>query len=101
MYIGFKMNNIFNLISKHISIFDSFTEVYFFGSVIKNNNELNDLDVLLVYEKYSEEIFEAKNMIESFLKNLLVLDIDLTILSSDELFETKFLEKICIYERMK
>jgi predicted nucleotidyltransferase len=96
------MNKLFKIISDHIDIFNSFTEVYLFGSVIQSNKEPNDVDLLLVYEKYSDEILDAKNMIESFLKNLLVLNIDATILSEQELEQTGFIEKIAFtYKRLK
>ncbi|AOO64227.1 nucleotidyltransferase domain-containing protein [Sulfurospirillum halorespirans] len=96
------MNRIIYLISKHIDIFELFTEVYIFGSVVKNNKFPNDIDLLLVYRIYSEEIEGKKNMIEQFLKNLFELEIDITILSEKELEQTKFLEKLdSVYERIK
>lgn len=94
MSTDYKMKNTVNLLSKHISIFELFTKVYLFGSVIKSNKEPNDIDLLLIYQKYSEDIFGAKNAIESFLNKLFDLGIDITILSEKELEQTGFMEKI-------
>lgn len=102
MSTDYKMNNTVNLLSKHISIFELFTKVYLFGSVIKSNKEPNDIDLLLIYQKYSEDIFDAKNAIESFLNKLFDLGIDITILSEKELEQTGFIEKIAFtYKRLK
>ncbi|MDD4505369.1 MAG: nucleotidyltransferase domain-containing protein [Sulfurospirillaceae bacterium] len=96
------MNKIIYLISTHINIFELFTEVYIFGSVVKNSKFPNDIDLLLVYRSYSEEIEGKKNMIDQFLKSLLQLEIDITVLSEKELEQTNFLEKLdSVYERLK
>lgn len=86
-----------------MSIFDSFIEVYIFGSTLNVDKKYpNDIDLLLVYQKYSETIQDEKNMISSFLEKLFKLHIDITILSEKELEETKFLKKLgSLYERLK
>ncbi len=93
--------NINNVFIENKQIFQSFTDVYIFGSVIKNNSIPNDIDLLLIYDKYSTEIQSGKDYIYSFLEKKLDLFVDLTILSHEELLETKFLEKIGNYERLK
>ena len=90
-----------NVLIENKQIFQSFTDVYIFGSVIKNNSIPNDIDLLLIYDKYSTEIQSGKDYIYSFLGKKLDLFVDLTILSYEELLETKFLEKIGNYERLK
>lgn len=101
MSISFKMNQIINLINRNINIFALFTKVYIFGSVVKNNKPPNDIDLLLVYNEFSHEIEIEKNKIYSILEKMLKLDVDLTILSHEELLQTKFLKKINNYERLK
>lgn len=96
------MNDAFNLITKDINIFELFTEVYIFGSAARNSKFPNDIDLLLVYNKYSDEIQYEKDNIYLFLKNIFKLHIDLTILSKEELAQTRFLEKVgFVHERIK
>ena len=96
------MCKVVNTISKNIDIFDLFTKVYVFGSSLNDDKYQNDVDLLLVYKIYSKEISDEKNSINSFFENLLNLPIDLTVLSDEELKETKFLEKIFPnYKRLK
>ena len=93
--------NISKVLIENKQIFQSFTDVYIFGSVIKNNSIPNDIDLLLVYDKYSTEIQSEKDYIYFFLEKILDLSVDLTTLSQEELLETKFLEKIGNYERLR
>lgn len=96
------MNKIVSAISKHINMFELFTEVYIFGSVITNSKFPNDIDLLLVYDKYSNKIQYEKDNIYLSLEKLFNLHIDLTILSEEELKQTGFLEKVgFVYERLK
>jgi len=95
------MNSMVNLISVHMNIFTLFSKVYIFGSIISNKHP-NDIDLLLIYESYSEIIQTDKNTISIFLEKLSKLPIDITILSEEELTETKFLDKIgSAYIRLK
>ncbi|ARU48582.1 nucleotidyltransferase domain-containing protein [Sulfurospirillum diekertiae] len=96
------MNKIIYLISTHINIFELFTEVYIFGSIVKNSEFPNDIDLLLVYEEYTKEIENEKNIIDEFLATLFKLEIDITLLSEKELMQTNFLEKISFnYQKLK
>lgn len=81
------------LISAHKNIFSEFSKAYLFGSSL-NNECPNDVDILLVYDKYSRDIENKKNAIELFLHNILKLPIDITMLSNQELEQTKFLQKV-------
>lgn len=102
MFTEAKINKAVYLISKHIDIFDLFTEVYIFGSIINSNRHPNDVDLLLVYQRYSKEIQDEQNTISTFLENLFQLPIDITMLSKEELKQTKLLEKLSFkYERLK
>jgi len=88
------MLNIKDLILQHQSIFCFFNKVYLFGSSLDNKKYLNDIDLLLVYEKYSEQLVKERKNITSKLEKIFTLHIDLTILSETELKETNFLERL-------
>ena len=101
MFIRLNVNPTIDVLIKNIQLFELFTQVYLFGSVAQNKEFPNDIDLLLVYDKYSNEIQSEKDYIYSFLKKILNLHVDLTILSQEELFETKLLVKIGNFERLK
>ncbi len=102
MYIGFKVSKVQNTILQHLNIFHFFNEVYLFGSSLNNSKYANDIDLLLVYKKYSEQIEHEKKTINSKLENLFRTNIDMTILSEQELEQTKFLERLNYpYKRLK
>ena len=89
-----------DLIEKHVSLFSLFSKVYIFGSSI-NSKYPNDIDLLLIYKSYSNVIQQEKNTISSFFEELSGLPIDITILSEEEVEETKFLERLSFkYQRM-
>lgn len=91
---GLDNNNIVTLIRENIALFDLFDGVYLFGSVLDGTKIPNDVDVLLIYSVYSEEItYEAKRISHS-LEDLTGSAIDLTVLSKDEERETHFLDRI-------
>ena len=101
MFIRLNVNPTIDVLIKNIQLFELFTQVYLFGSIAQNKEFPNDIDLLLVYDKYSNEIQSEKDYIYSFLKKILNLHVDLTILSQEELLETKLLVKIGNFERLK
>ena len=91
-----------NLLIKNIHIFDFFSEVYVFGSILKNVDLPNDIDLLLVYDKYSEHIYSEEDNVFLAVKKLIGLRADLTILSRKELLQTKFLKNLKFsYKKIK
>lgn len=94
------MNRVITLLLENIDYFGIFSKVYIFGSVLKLD-DVNDIDLLLVYKSYSERLNVEINIISSHLEDLIQIPIDLTVLSEKELDETKFLEKLDIYKRLK
>ena len=54
----------------------------------------NDIDLLVIYEKYSQEIENALKKISNELQKVTDLPIDLTVLSVEEEKDIAFLEKI-------
>ena len=87
-------NNILNNIKKNISLFNSFENVYLFGSILCKNKVSNDIDILLIYSKYSSNLISDLNYINTVLNNICNLPIHLTTLSVDEENETNFLKKL-------
>jgi len=83
------LNNIENL-------FIDFEEVYLFGSLLQNKIS-NDIDIILIYENLSQYIISSMKNIKMEIENRTNIPVDLTILSKQELLETKFLKKIKKY----
>lgn len=83
-----------SLIKQHITLFDSFDNVYLFGSILDINKIPNDIDILLIYSEYSSKIINDLGSICSGLEEISGLPVDLTVLSIEEEKDTKFLEKI-------
>ena len=79
---------------ERLYLFEKFEAVYLFGSVLNANNAYNDIDILLVYQYYSEEIRKQVDIIEEELKTVYGPVIDLTVLSTDENNEIAFLERL-------
>ena len=87
-----------NFIRKNIVLFNSFKNVYLFGSILNINKVPNDIDILLIYEKFSSDLIDEINIIRSTLENLSGFFIDLTVLSVEEEKEVKFLKWINKYD---
>jgi len=91
-----------NFIRQHIALFDSFDNIYLFGSILNISKAPNDIDILLIYSKHSNSIIKDLNNISSVLEKMFNLPIDLTVLSIEEERETKFLKRIdSLYLKLK
>jgi predicted nucleotidyltransferase len=90
---------IYNSINKQKNIFEFFDEVYLFGSSL-NTNIPNDVDLLLVYECYSDTIQKEKEKIIEFFEVLLNLETNVLCLSTSELTQTKFLTNTQYYKKI-
>lgn len=82
------------LLRQYITLFDSFDEMYLFGSILNNNITPNDIDILLIYSKKTRTIVNEINTICLILERVSGLPIDLTVLSMKEEAEINFLERI-------
>ena len=89
-----KNSDIVSVIKENIVLFDSFDNVYLFGSVLNEDRMSNDVDVLLVYSERIDEIAEKINRTLVSLENLLCITVDLTVLSVEEEQDTQFLSRI-------
>ena len=88
-------------IYNNISWFYCFDEVYIFGSVLKDNPIYNDVDLLLVYTTYNEEMLCVLDEITSLMEENFQIPFDLTVLSKKELESTNILQMIGKYIKIK
>ena len=95
-------NNISELIRQHINLFNSFDNVYLFGSVLDISKTPNDIDILLIYSEYTSKINNDVSLICSVLEKVSGLSVDVTVLSIEEEKDTEFLKKInSLYLKLK
>ena len=94
-------NDILELIKEQISLFDPFESAYLFGSAINPNLIHHDIDILIIYTKYSQEIEYSLQQVSDKLGETIDFPIDLTALSVQEEQDTAFLEKIQYYLKIK
>lgn len=77
-------------------------QIYLFGSILDSDSICNDVDVLVVYQKYSCEVRDAIRFLIIELERNIELPIDLTVLSWAELGQVAFFDKIApSYLRIK
>ncbi len=89
-------------IKNHIMLFDSFDNVYLFGSILNENKIADDIDLLLIYSNYSNRILNDLKQISSVLEAEYGLPVDLTVLNIEEEKDTEFLKRIFpIYLKLK
>lgn len=86
-------NYALNLIRQNINLFEPFNNVFLFGSVLHSGKNHHDIDILLIYSVYSEQLLENVNYIYNTLNNTSKLPVDLTVLSVVEEKELQFLKK--------
>ena len=87
-------NHILNNIKKNISLFNIFENVYLFGSILCKDKVSKDIDILLIYSKYSQDLIKNVNYASSILNDICNLPIDFTVLSVDEEKDIQFLQKL-------
>lgn len=79
---------------EHIYLFESFEDVYVFGSILDPDVFSNDIDLLVIYQEFTRDINSDVTRIQSELQEMCGKPIDLTALSVTELKDTAFLKKI-------
>ncbi len=87
-------NDIIEQVKKHILPFDSFKQVFLFGSALKPNMINNDIDILIIYAEYSNEFGNDLILFSNELEKESGIFIDITSLSIEEEKEIKFLDRI-------
>lgn len=89
-----KNNYIVELIKNNITLFKLFDRVYLFGSVLEDDKEPNDVDILLIYCEYTDKTTKEINRVSNCLEHLLGISVDLTVLSMEEEKDVQFLNRI-------
>ncbi len=87
-------NNILNNLKQKISLFEGFENVYLFGSVLCESKIPNDIDILLIYSQYSNDLINNLNYIDSILSEMFEFSIDFTVLSMKEQENSNFLKRL-------
>lgn len=86
----------------HIELFKSFKNVYLFGSILNENRSPNDIDLLLVYKDFSNQLLIDLDKIVTFFDQSYKLSFDLTVLSEREEEELGFIIRLTSnYLRLK
>lgn len=89
-----KSNKICEFIKHHNILFEKFSRVYLFGSILDSKKVPNDIDILLIYSNYYNEMINDLIFIRTILEKKCELPVDFTVLSEDEEKETDFLSRI-------
>lgn len=90
-----KLNkDILELIKESVSLFNSFEQVYLFGSILKPRVQSNDIDILVIYKEYSKELGNNLRVFSEKIEKAIGMIVDLTALSYEEEKEVAFLERI-------
>lgn len=92
---SYRLNyDIIERVRKHILPFDSFKQVFLFGSALELNTINNDIDILIIYAEYSNEFGNDLILFSNELEKESGMFIDITSLSVEEEKEIKFLDRI-------
>ena len=94
-------NKLVEFIEENSDLFINFEHIYLFGSKVKGCSSPHDLDFLLSYSVYKDNIISNSNSITCLLEQEFLLPVDLTILKREELEDTNFLKKIKHYIVLK
>ena len=78
----------------HIEMFQSFENIYLFGSVLNEKKKPNDIDLLLIYKDFSSSLLIELSKIRNTFKQLYGFYFDLTVLSENEAEESKFIIRL-------
>lgn len=89
-----RINKIYYIFIRYQPLFDSFSNIYLFGSILSLNKILNDVDILLVYDELTNKILCDSEEIRSILYKDIGIQVDMTILSQNEFEETNFLYRL-------
>ena len=94
--MSIKLNRIeaINLIKKNIEQFCIFEKVYVFGSILRKDKYSNDIDILLLYSKFSSDILKNINIIKEFIEQKTCYPVDITTLSFEEEKDIGFIAKL-------
>lgn len=85
---------IIDFLKQNLTLFRCFKNVYLFGSILEEGRVPNDIDILLIYDKYPNEINDELLNISSLIEKNCKLYVDWTVLSVCEEKDIGFLQRI-------
>ena len=95
-------NIVTKFIESHEGLFERFVNIYIFGSILDKNRISKDVDILLVYEKYSSKVQDDLTVIQTLLEKELEMFVDFTVLSIEEEKEVSFIDRLKnSYQKLK
>ncbi|TGM74292.1 nucleotidyltransferase domain-containing protein [Leptospira mtsangambouensis] len=80
--------------TEKIVLFKSFEHIFIFGSILKENKKPNDIDVLLLYSEYSNQLLTEFRYIKKEFSYFQEKPFSFIALSIKEEAETGFLKKL-------
>ncbi|MFS0788641.1 nucleotidyltransferase domain-containing protein [Shouchella sp. 1P09AA] len=89
-----KKDSVIQKILYHIELFESFENVYLFGSIINEKRTPNDIDLLLIYKDFSSRLLIDLDKISTIFDQLYEFSFDLTVISEHEEDESSFLIRL-------
>lgn len=87
-------NKVVEKIIFNFYLFEAFKEIYLFGSIMNHKIIPHDIDLLLIYKKYSDSILIDLENINSILNQVSDLNVDLVVLSEEEEKEFGFISRL-------
>lgn len=97
-----KQDSVIQKVIYHMELFHSFKKVYLFGSIINKKRNPNDIDLLLIYEVFSNRLLTDLDEIQFTFTQLYGFSFDLTVLSENEEEESSFISRLnANYLRLK
>jgi len=88
------LNKVMDVIKYNFFLLNTFEDAYLFGSTLKGIEKINDIDILLIYKDFSEDIVTKTCAIRDLLEHVTGISADITTLSEHELAETRFLQEL-------
>ncbi|MBO1198381.1 nucleotidyltransferase domain-containing protein [Staphylococcus simiae] len=93
MYTALNNDTLKNL-KNEMNIYETFIKVYVFGSFLNDQVYSNDIDILIIYRKYSQEFTKDLDKFKTELTQLINLPLDLNALSEKEENDIKFIKRL-------
>ena len=88
------LNELIKAIRCNLAFLSVIKQIYIFGSVLDSNRIPNDIDILLIYDEYTDDVKYASKHIKNVLESEFDIPMDLVLLSTQEEKEVKFLSRI-------
>ena len=87
-------NEVIEVIRRNLASLSVIKHLYVFGSVLESNSIPNDIDILLIYDEYTDAVKDSSNRLKNILETEFELPVDLTVLSDNEEKEVGFLDRV-------